>query len=47
MICKICGLDSGKRNICKDCKDKYPFKASGKGGIPFNRRKLFEKDNKK
>jgi hypothetical protein len=25
------------RNICPDCKDRFPFKASGKGFHPFNR----------
>jgi hypothetical protein len=49
--CDICGKYSGKRNVCKDCKEKYPYKAAPTkdkigmgGGLPFNRKKEYEKD---
>lgn len=44
--CKICGEYSGKRNVCLSCKEKYPFKPSGKGTNPFDRKKEFEKEKK-
>lgn len=37
--CKICGEYSGKRNICKDCKEKYPYNV--------NRKQAYEKDQKR
>jgi len=45
--CKICSLGSGRRNVCEDCKLKYPYKLSPSGGKPFNRRDLYEKDQRK
>lgn len=45
--CKHCGNYSEKSDTCKDCKQKYPFKTSGKGGNPFNRQKEYEKDLKR
>lgn len=45
--CEICKENSGKRNVCLKCKEKYPYKLSGEGGIPFNRKKLFEKEKQK
>ncbi len=40
--CKVCGKSSGKRNICKGCKEDQPFEAAaqkvmGSGGKPFVR----------
>jgi len=46
--CKVCGNLSGKRNVCKECKEKYPYKAaSAEGGRPFNRQFEYYKDNLK
>jgi len=42
--CKICGEHSGKRNVCGNCKEKYPVETSGKSGKPFNRKELYEKN---
>ena len=48
--CKICKEDSGRKNVCEECKDKYPYKAAPMkdnmgigGGKPFDRRKEYEK----
>ena len=35
--CKVCGKDSWKRTVCKECKRKQPYKASAKGQTPFQR----------
>lgn len=43
-ICKICGENSIKRNVCKDCKEEFSYRPSVKGQIPFNR--SFEKYKK-
>lgn len=46
--CKVCGVYSGKRNTCKNCKDRFPPYPAGEGAEPFNRKKVYEKDiNKK
>ncbi len=42
--CKICKKYSGKRNVCLDCKTKYPYIVSQKGKKPFNRMREFEKN---
>ena len=41
--CKICGEPSGKRNVCLDCKTKYPMQTRGSGANPFDRKKEFDK----
>ena len=41
MNCKVCNAYSGKRNVCGNCKAKFPFQASGKEGKPFNRKQEF------
>lgn len=35
--CKFCGEYSGKSDVCRKCKERFPFKPSGKGADPFNR----------
>jgi len=45
--CKICKEYSGKRNICKTCKDKFPSYPSGESGIPFDREKEFKRSLRK
>jgi len=41
MNCKICKEYSGDRNVCEKCKEEFPYKASAKEGIAFNRKQLF------
>jgi hypothetical protein len=46
--CSVCGeADKSKRKVCLKCKTKYPFEPRSKGGKPFNRYELFERDNLK
>lgn len=45
--CKICEEDSRKRNVCGNCKTKYPYLPSGNGAKPFNRFDLYLKDLKR
>jgi len=41
--CNVCGEPSGKRNVCKKCKEDQPYEAAaqktnqGSGGKPFER----------
>ena len=48
MKCRICGGNTVKRNVCLDCKIKYPYKATEPHTHrpPFNRKELFECDLK-
>jgi len=46
--CKICNKFSGKRNVCLECKTKYPYVANEPRKsqtytykLPFNRKELF------
>ncbi len=38
--CKVCGEYSGKRKVCKKCKEEQPHKANfkGSGDKPFQRK---------
>lgn len=45
--CKICGEYSLKRNVCLECKEKYPYSASPSGSLPFIRARLREKEKRK
>ena len=48
MICKICEQDKkGKRNVCLECKTKYPVKYSSQKQEPFNRKKIWLKEQAK
>jgi len=42
--CKICEKQVKKRNVCKECKEKFPYTPVSEGGEPFNRKVLFEKE---
>lgn len=46
-FCKICGGYSGKSDTCENCKKKYPYETSRKNGRPFERKKLFEKGERR
>lgn len=43
--CKVCGKDSDERNVCLECKIKYPYRASTQGNMPFSRKELFTKES--
>jgi hypothetical protein len=45
-FCKICGGYAGKSDTCKNCKEKYPYLPARKNENTFERKKLFDKDNK-
>ena len=51
--CEICGEYSGKRKICKKCKEEQPYKAAapktdyGAGGNPFIRKQKKAKEQGK
>jgi hypothetical protein len=42
--CEVCGDPSGKRSVCKKCKDDFPYEPAAPrklgGGNPFNRKEL-------
>ena len=50
--CKVCGEPSGKRNVCKKCKEDQPYQAAaqktnqGSGGQSFERVKSCGLNNK-
>ena len=45
--CDVCGEYSAKRDTCLNCKEKFPFKSSGRGLKSFNRKEEFKKSKKK
>lgn len=38
-MCSVCKEFSGKRKVCKNCKDNFPYNPSAKKAKPFDRKK--------
>lgn len=45
--CKYCEKASGKSKVCKECKEKAPYKASSAGSNPFVREEVLKKAKNK